>query len=109
MPRSRKSPPELDKEIAQILEKPPGDGCAAIFRIVSDKSSGSQRHIIAEIQFPDEPPMRSEFIGPTGGRSSGPVLMILSEHPTPVYDPSRFGPFGTEWVRRFYKMPPEPG
>lgn len=99
--------PDLNEiERRQILATPSGGARAPAtqgpLRIVSDKSVGSRRHIIAEIHYPGETHERSEFVGPVGERSSGPVLMILSEHVTPVYDPSRFGLFGTEWVLRFY-------
>jgi hypothetical protein len=45
--------------------------------------------------------MHVVFAGPSGN-SSGPVVIILRGQQTFVHDPSRFGTFGPDWIRRFY-------
>jgi hypothetical protein len=54
--------------------------------------------VIAEVQYPDEPKRRVEFVGSTYG---GPVVMRHDSFETFVSDPGRFGEFGEQWVRRF--------
>lgn len=50
---------------------------------------------------PDARPYRVTFVGNSFG---GPIVMITRGNPsgTFVRDPERFGPFGPEWVRRFF-------
>ena len=57
-----------------------------------------QFSVTADVEYPDEPKRSIEFVGSTYG---GPVVMRTSRFETFVSDPSRFGKFGTDWVRRF--------
>lgn len=52
------------------------------------------------VSYPDEVPYPLTFVGsPSYG---GPVVMIDQRgFQCVVTDPSRFGPFGKEWVRKF--------
>ena len=55
----------------------------------------------ALVAYPGETPRRVVFVG--SPRYGGPVVMIAEDGPqTFVSDPSRFGEFGPDWVRRFY-------
>lgn len=74
-----------------------------ILKVSRGKTFAGQRSITAEVQYPGEAPSRVEFVGPSGG-GSGPVVMIYGEkrNQTFVTDPSRFGDFGPDWVRRFF-------
>lgn len=58
-----------------------------------------QFSVTADVEYTDEPRRRVEFVGSTYG---GPVVMRTDSVETFVTDPSRFGEFGTEWVRRFF-------
>jgi len=62
-----------------------------------------RRGLAVLVQYPDEPPVRVFFTGPTHGM--GPVCMS-TEHfrePVIVSEPSRYGDeFGPEWVRRYF-------
>jgi hypothetical protein len=50
--------------------------------------------------YPDESPEAVTFVGSVYG---GPVIMIPpSGSQIFVSDPNRLGPFGPEWVRRFF-------
>lgn len=53
------------------------------------------------VTYPGEDPMPITFVGSTYG---GPVLMMTRGNPegTFVSEPSRFGKFNPEWVRRFF-------
>jgi len=79
------------------------DGGPRVLKVSRGKTFAGQRSITAEVQYPDEEPSRVEFVGPSGG-GSGPVVMIYGEkrNQTFVSDPSRFGDFGPDWVRRFF-------
>lgn len=73
-----------------------------IIKISNAGSMASQRSVVATVQYPSEPPTTVTFVGPSGG-GSGPVVMIYGRgKQTFVSDPSRFGKFGTGWVRRFF-------
>lgn len=72
-------------------------------KISHDKTFAGQRSIAADVQYPDETPSRVEFVGPSASIGGpGPVVMISRGHQTFVTDPSRFGDFGPDWVRRFF-------
>ena len=75
-----------------------------ILKISRGKTFAGQRSITAEVQYPGEKPSRVEFVGPSIG-GPGPVVMISrpAGHQTFVTDPSRFGNFGPDWVRRFFE------
>ena len=73
-----------------------------ILKVSRPKTFAGQRSITAEVQYPGEEKSRVEFVGPSG-RGAGPVVMISRGHQTFVTDPSRFGDFGPDWVKRFFK------
>lgn len=98
----KKSPSQLQREIDEVLAKKPGEGGPRILKISPAKTFAGQRSITANVQYPGEPPSRVEFVGPSVG-GAGPVVMISRGHQTFVTDPSRFGGFGPEWVRRFFE------
>ena len=59
-----------------------------------------QYSITADVTYPGEAPEPIRFVGSVYG---GPVVMVTpSGAQTFVTDPERFGPFGVEWVRRFF-------
>ena len=59
-----------------------------------------QFKVTATVQYPGEEAATATFVGSVFG---GPVVMVLpSGIETFVRDPERHGPFGTEWVRRFF-------
>jgi hypothetical protein len=98
----KKSGAQLDREIAEVLVKEPGSGGPRIIKISGGKSFAGQRSFTANVQYPGEKPSRVEFVGPSGG-GAGPVVMITQgRNQTFVHDPSRFGSFGADWVRRFF-------
>lgn len=51
------------------------------------------------VSYPGEDPATITFVGSTYG---GPVVMVVGDRQTFVTDPSRFGPFGAQWVRNFF-------
>lgn len=55
------------------------------------------------VTYPDEPTSTVTFVGYPGD-SPAPVVMITPANPKGVIvtEPSRFGPFGKEWVARFF-------
>lgn len=62
-----------------------------------------QTQFTAVVQYPDESPMTIAFVGYPDPTTTGPVVTISpSGHQMFVTDPSRFGPFGEQWVRRFF-------
>lgn len=95
---TKKTQAQIKREVDDIIDPKP-----RVLKISGDKSFASQRSITATVQYPGESPMRVKFMGPSTKGSSGPVVMITgSGTETFVYDPSRFGTFGTAWVRRFF-------
>jgi hypothetical protein len=97
----KKSGAQLDREIAEVLTKEPGSGGPCIVKISGGKSFAGQKSFTANVQYPGEKPSSVEFVGPSSG--GGPVVMITQgRNQTFVHDPSRFGPFGADWVRRFF-------
>lgn len=100
---TKKSGAQLDREIAEVLAKEPGSEGPRIIKISGGKSFAGQKSFTANVQYPGEKPSSVEFVGPSGG-GSGPVVMITQgRNQTFVHDPSRFGSFGADWVRRFFK------
>lgn len=75
-----------------------------VLKVSRGKTLAGQRSITAEVQYPGEKASRVEFVGPSASIGGpGPVVMISRGHQTFVTDPSRFGNFGPEWVRRFFQ------
>jgi hypothetical protein len=97
---SKKSPAQLDREIADALAK--GGNGPRVLKVSRGKTFAGQRSITADVQYSGEPLSHVEFVGPSGG-GSGPVVMVVRGHQTFVRDPSRFGDFGPEWVKRFFE------
>jgi hypothetical protein len=54
------------------------------------------------VTYPGETPEPVTFVGSVYG---GPIVMVTRGNPggTFVTHPERFGPFGPEWVRRFFE------
>lgn len=99
-----KTKAQLDRDIAEVLSKEPGSSKPRVLGISQDKTFAGQRSITANVQYPGEPPARVEFVGPRSSiGGSGPVVMIFRGNQTFVTDPSRFGVFGRDWVRRFFE------
>lgn len=64
----------------------------------------ANRAYSVNVTYPGATMHRTVFVGPTS--EHGLVVMILpGGMQTFVPDPSRFGPFGKNWVRRFYADP----
>lgn len=101
----KKTSAQLEREIAEALAKKPGGGGPHVLKILHDKTFAGQRSIAANVvQEPGEAPSRIEFVGPSRSSSGvGPVVMILRGNQQFVSDPSRFGTFGPDWVRRFFE------
>lgn len=55
--------------------------------------------VTARVGYTDEAPREVTFVGSVYG---GPVVMDSGTGQVFVTDPSRFGKFGVEWVRRFF-------
>lgn len=55
----------------------------------------------ATVHYPGSPLSQTTFVGSMYG---GPVVIIVDHGQEQFFvdDPGRFGPFGEEWVRRFY-------
>lgn len=53
-----------------------------------------------KVTYPGEETRRVQFLGSVPG--NGPVLLISGDMQVFIDDPSRFGPFGPEFIRRFY-------
>jgi hypothetical protein len=64
-----------------------------------------QTQFNAKVRYPGEPSEIHGFVGMVG--EYGPVVAISpAGHQIFVTDPGRFGPFGKEWVERFYDPDP---
>lgn len=63
------------------------------------KGLAGQFGVECTVTYPGEEPRVVEFVGSVYG---GPVLMVTDHDQTWVTDPSRFGEFGLDWVRRFF-------
>lgn len=69
-------------------------------RITRRNGVAGQVSYLAQVTYGDEAPDLVTFVGSTYG---GPVVMVLpSGQQVFVVNPSRFGEFGPEWVRRFF-------
>ena len=88
----------------RVLGSLAANGAPRVLKISRGKTFAGQRSITADVQYPGEKPSRVEFVGPSIG-GPGPVVMISrpSGHQTFVTDPSRFGDFVPNWVRRFFE------
>ncbi len=55
------------------------------------------------VTYPGENPSRVTFVGMVA-ESTGPIVMMTPGNPRGIFvtDPSRFGAFGPNWVRRFF-------
>lgn len=69
--------------------------------ITRSKGAAGAIQYTVDVTYEGEPTSRVTFVGSTYG---GPVVMITPSNPkgTFVTEPSRFGEFGAEWVRRFF-------
>ena len=72
---------------------------------------GDRRHLVAEVVYAEaedwSQTARVSFHGPSDGESSGPVLLMTESGMSAwVEDSWQYGPFGTEWVKRFYERMP---
>jgi hypothetical protein len=75
-----------------------------IISISKGEAFAGQLSVVARVQYPGEEPSRVKFVGPSTRGSSGPVVMITqSGAQVFVTDPSRFGAFGRDWVKRFFE------
>lgn len=100
----KKSHAQIKREIDEVLTKKPGSSSGdgpRILKISRGKSFADRRVFVVDVQYPGEEPMRVEFAGPSRD-IVGPVVMVLKGQQTFVHDPSRFGTFGRDWIRRFY-------
>jgi hypothetical protein len=100
----KKSHAQIKREIDEVLAKKPGSSSGdgpRILKISRGKSFADRRVFVVDVQYPGEEPMRVEFAGPSRD-IVGPVVTVLKGQQTFVHDPSRFGTFGQDWIRRFY-------
>lgn len=97
-----KTKAQLDRDIAEVLSKEAGSARPRVHKISGGKSFADRRVFVATVQYPGEMPARVEFAGPSQN-IVGPVVMIFRGKQTMVTDPSRFGNFGRDWVRRFFE------
>jgi hypothetical protein len=102
---AKKTPAQLNREIKEALAKKSGDGewqDPRILKISPGKSFADRRVFAVVVQYPgEEEPMHVEFAGPSRD-IEGPVVLVSRGHQTFVTDPSRFGVFNRDWIRRFY-------
>jgi hypothetical protein len=99
----KRSSAQMNRDIAEFLAKEPGSADPRVLKISRGQTFAGQRSITATVQYPGEAPSRVEFVGPSASIGGpGPVVMIVRGRQTRVSDPSRFGDFGPDWVRRFF-------
>lgn len=102
---AKKSHAQIKREIDEVLAKKPGSSSGdrpRILKISRGKSFADRRVFVVDVQYPGEELMRVEFAGPSRD-IVGPVVMVLNGGQQMfVHDPSRFGTFGQDWIRRFY-------
>lgn len=91
----------LETDVARFLAEQPG-GAPRVLAISRGESLADRRVFTVDVQYPGEQPKRVQFAGPSRD-IVGPVVMISGGGQTFVHDPSRFGPFGRDWVRRFFE------
>lgn len=73
---------------------------ASVRKIVKRNGVAGQVEYVATVEYPGEEPSRVSFVGSVYG---GPVVMVTESGAQMfVTDPSRFGTFGPEWIRRFF-------
>jgi hypothetical protein len=70
-----------------------------IHNVKRESGIAGQFAVTADVEHPGEERSKVTFVGSVYG---GPVVMRSSGVETFVTDPSRFGEFGTDWVRRFF-------
>lgn len=65
----------------------------------SNGIAGQVRYTVA-VTYDGEPTSAVTFVG----TENGPIVMITAGNPRGMFvsQPGRFGPFGPEWVRRFF-------
>lgn len=73
----------------------------AVQKITKTRGVAGQVAYTAVVVYSGEEPSTVTFVGSTYG---GPVVMQTPADPrgTFVTEPDRFGPFGAEWIRRFF-------
>ena len=74
---------------------------ADIIKITRQNGVAGQLAYTAKVRYPDEDPSELTFVGSVYG---GVVVMVTEAFPRGVFvtDPSRFGKFSPQWVRRFF-------
>lgn len=76
------------------------DGAPVLGPITRRNGLAGQVSYSVEVTYPGESPSVATFVGSVYG---GPVVMVMpSGAQVFVTDPGRHGPFGPEWVRRFF-------
>lgn len=75
---------------------------AEVLAVVKTAGIAGQVRYTASVKYPGEDMSTVSFVGSVFG---GPVVMVTEGFPEGVFvtDPSRFGQFGPEWVRRFFQ------
>jgi hypothetical protein len=73
-----------------------------IHRVKRVSSIAGQTQFSATVQYPGEDAMAVSFVGMVGSDDGVVVHIGPSGHQGFVTNAGRFGPFGAEWVRRFF-------
>lgn len=97
------SPREIERDVSRVRAGSAGEptGKLQILGISRGRSFADRRVFVVDVQYPGEAVRRVEFTGPSRD-IVGPVVMISGGQQTFVDDPSRFGVFGQDWIRRFF-------
>ena len=90
----KKTPAQIAREIADHVGP-------RILNITGGESMADRRVYNVVVQYPGESSKNIGFAGPASG--TGPVVMITQRGQVFVTDPSRFGKFGRDWIRRFFE------
>lgn len=78
----------------------PSDNTPTLGPIRKESGVAGQVAYSVAVTYPGETQAVARFVGSVWG---GPVVMVMpSGAQVYVTDPERFGPFGPEWVRRFF-------
>lgn len=74
-----------------------------LWTITRDGAMAGLTSFTATVEYEGEGKSRVTFVG-VASEYGAPVVMVTPANPAGVFvtDPSRFGPFGHEWVRRFF-------
>ena len=75
------------------------DMAADIIKITRQNGVAGQLAYTAKVRYPGEEPSELTFVGSVYG---GVVVMCSGATQVFVKDPSRFGKFSPQWVRRFF-------